>query len=192
MMSTLMTSLPDTAAKSRWVRFIIFASKFALIFFWMTLACEMLWEATAHEYLYDDSADPDAMASFIFPGDWVYGDSQMPISVVPEVVHHRALWSSPDEIKQGWTEGRIWCLWWCFFAVDLSVSAILARISWRQRINLTFERMRIPEWLRALLAGFLYLLLFAAAGIAISMYTVAALCLAQSFVEMHESIPIGK
>jgi len=178
-MNTPMPPPPNSAAKSGWHRFTILALKFGLAFFWITLACEILWEETANRYLYD-STDPDAMAGFVFPGDWLYGDSDKPIAVVPQVVHGRPAWTEPDEIKEGWTEGRLWCLWWCFLAVDLSTSAILARISWHQRINRIFDRMHIPEWLRALLAGFLYLLLVIAAVIAIYWYAFAAFCVVLS------------
>lgn len=146
----------------KWIRFLKVATKFYVSLFWLSIVCTVVWCYTAGDLYDHDDGDGGVLFGFVEPGNWV-DDT---VVVVPQVVHGRN-WThmtgpngelDPDQIKEGWSTTRLWCLWWCFLAVDLGSSAILARISWHQILNHLFAWSHIAMWLGEFLTGVLHFL----------------------------------
>jgi len=108
--------------------------KFIVSFIAMSIVCEVAWEYTAAN-LYDDT-DENMLGFFqplMWPHPWVQPFNGNSVVVVHQIIHGRSM-SEPDEIKEGWTVGRLWGLWFSFVAVALISSIALARIRW------------VPKW----------------------------------------------
>jgi len=101
--------------------------KFSVVAFAMTVLCSMLWDVFVFNRIYTYT---DAMpCGFVFPGHWVSDSPDDPVKVVDKVVAAQSL-SDPDEIKRGWSNARIWGLWWGFTATGLCISVMLTRVPW--------------------------------------------------------------
>lgn len=107
-------------------------AKFVASFFVMTVICTIVWQDVVTECIYDNT--DDNMAGFLTPGGWI-GGGNFPVVAVRQVVHGRSM-SEPDEIKEGWSIPKLWCLWLSFVAVSLVISIILARVPWIPRQQL--------------------------------------------------------
>jgi len=98
-------------------------AKFGIVFLVMTVVCTVIWDEIINERLYD-CTDPIGLG-YLHPWDWVHGE----IVFVPHVVHDRMM-TDPDTIKEGWSVGRLWCVWFAFFGASVAVSVLLARKEW--------------------------------------------------------------
>ena len=104
-------------------------AKFAIVMFLMTIVCSIVWQDVVTEYLYDNT--DDNIMGFISPlfGDFWIGEGGFPVVTVQHVVHGRSM-SDPDEIKQGWSIPKLFCLWLSFVSVSIVFSIVIARIRW--------------------------------------------------------------
>jgi hypothetical protein len=114
--------------------------KFIASLFVMTVICTTVWQDVVAEYLYDNT--DDNMMGFIHPfylDGWI-GQGKFPVTAVPQVVHGRSM-SEPDEIKEGWSIPKLWCLWFSFVAVSLIISIVFARVPWipRRQLKTDYE-----------------------------------------------------
>ena len=105
------------------------ASKFVIGMFVMTIVCSVVWQDVVTEYIYDNT--DDNMMGFLSPlfGDFWIGEGGFPVVAVKHVVHGRSM-SDPDEIKEGWSVPKLFCLWLSFVATSTVISILLARIHW--------------------------------------------------------------
>lgn len=105
------------------------AAKFVIVMFVMTIVCTIVWEDVVTEYLYDNT--DDNMMGFLSPffGDFWIGEGGFPVVAVQHVVHGRSM-SDPDEIKEGWSVPKLFCLWLSFITISAFSSILLARIRW--------------------------------------------------------------
>jgi hypothetical protein len=113
-------------------------AKFVIVMFVMTIVCTVVWQEVVAEYLYDNT--DENMMGFIHPfylDGWI-GQVNFPVVAVQHVVHGRSM-SDPDEIKEGWSISKLWCLWFSFVAVSLVISVMLARVPWIPRRQLETE-----------------------------------------------------
>src|ERR1039457_2202371 len=72
----------------------------------------------------------DNLIGFLTPGYWVHGN----YVTVSEINLHDSM-SQPDSIKEGWSVGKVWLLWWSFVAVSVAISGSLNRDRERTRMN---------------------------------------------------------
>lgn len=103
-----------------------FAAKFVIALVVTTIVCTIVWQGVVNERLYDctDAAGFD----YWQPGNWVHGH----VAVVHQVVHGRSM-SEPDTIKEGWSVGRLWHLWYSFVVSSFVASILLAFVPWIPR-----------------------------------------------------------
>jgi hypothetical protein len=97
-----------------------------MAFYVMTIVCTVAWDAFVDEKLYNST--DDVPFTYLIPGHWV-GDNNWPIKVVPQIVPDDNM-NGPDTIKEGWTVGWLWALWFLFFATSVIISSALARVPW--------------------------------------------------------------
>ena len=114
--------------------------KFVASLFVMTVICTIVWQDVVAEYLYDNT--DDNMMGFIHPFylDGCIGQSKFRVVSVRQVVHGRSM-SEPDEIKEGWSIPKLWCLWFSFVAISLITSIVFARVPWipRRQLKTDYE-----------------------------------------------------
>ena len=103
-------------------------AKFALVFILITIVCSNAWDTFVDNKLYHCS--DDGPWDYFDPGDWVHTHDGIPIQVVSQIVSPGDM-SGPDMLKEGWTENRLWYLWFAFLGVSVIVSAALACVPWR-------------------------------------------------------------
>jgi hypothetical protein len=113
-------------------------AKFLMVFYVITIVCAVAWDGFVDEKLYDAT---DVVApGYLNPGGWVDNwDGNHPITVVPQIIPDDNM-NDPDSIKEGWTIGRLWELWFCFFATSVLISAALAWVPWPRIGLLTAKR----------------------------------------------------
>jgi hypothetical protein len=110
------------------------AAKFIIVMFVMTIVCTIVWQDIVTEYLYDNTDDNIMGYLHPFYGDFWIGQVGFPVVTVQHVVHGRGM-SAPDEIKEGWSIPKLWCLWFSFVTVSTVISILLARIRWIPKQN---------------------------------------------------------
>jgi hypothetical protein len=114
-------------------RIVTGAVKFVVSMIVMTVVCEWAWETYVTGKIYCDS---DEDFGYLTPGGWVSNwDGQHPIAVVHQIPAVRQM-GDPDDIIEGWSISKLWCLWFSFVAVSLVVSIVLARVPWIPRRQL--------------------------------------------------------
>jgi len=106
--------------------------KFIVSIIVMTIICTIVWQDFVTEYLYDNT--DENMMGFLdpFSGDFWIGEGGFPVVTVQHVVHGRGM-SEPDEIKEGWSIPKLWCLWFSFVVFSLVISIVFARVTWIPR-----------------------------------------------------------
>jgi hypothetical protein len=104
---------------------LLFILKFICAFVVMTAVCAMAWGKFVDGVVYDCT---DPALGYLSPDGWV-GGNKFPVVVVKQIVSGRSI-SEPDEIKEGWSVARLWCLWSSFFAGSLIVSFAVAKLPW--------------------------------------------------------------
>jgi hypothetical protein len=97
--------------------------KFLLCFFVMTVCCALYWNHSVEGRLYS-CTDP-VLLGYLHPGDWVHAYNG--IAYVKDVQSPH-LYSSPDYLKEGWTESGLWGIWSSLFAVTICGSFVAAKI----------------------------------------------------------------
>jgi hypothetical protein len=107
----------------------MWAIKFVVALLMMAIVCTIAWQEVVVEYLYDNT--DDNLAGFLGPfyGDFWIGQGGFPVVSVQHVVHGRSM-SDPDEIKEGWSIPKLFCLWLFFVSISVVISAMLAQIPW--------------------------------------------------------------
>lgn len=101
-------------------------AKFVIALFVMTMLCTFVWQRFVYGTLY---YCPDPVLDFLSPGNWVHTVNGQPVQIVSHVVISSS-WSVPDSIKQGWSETRLWHLWYLFVAISLAISFMLSLVRW--------------------------------------------------------------
>jgi hypothetical protein len=101
-------------------------AKFLIALFVMTTLCTFLWQRFIYGTLYYCS---DPVLDFLSPGNWVHTVNGRPVQVVSHVVVSSS-WSVPDSIKDGWSEARLWHLWFLFVSVSLVISITISLLRW--------------------------------------------------------------
>jgi hypothetical protein len=107
----------------------IWILKFAVVFYFMTIGCTVVWERFVDGNIYDCT---DPLFGYLYPDGWV-GGNNFPVEAVDKVVSGRSP-SEPDELKKGWNIAGLWVLWGSFFASSLIVSFALARLPWPENL----------------------------------------------------------
>ena len=100
--------------------------KFVILMFLMTIVCTFVWQEFVTDRLYN-CTDPGWL-DFLSPGDWVHSHDGVPVAIVPVITGGPM--TAPDTIKEGWSVGRLWYLWYSFVVVSVVISILLARIRW--------------------------------------------------------------
>jgi hypothetical protein len=88
----------------------------------MASVCTWAWDAFVNGKVY--YCTDGGTLDFLFVGDWVHSPESV-AQVVPRSM------SEPDEIKNGWSNTGLWCLWAAFVAVSVFLSALFALTIWR-------------------------------------------------------------
>jgi hypothetical protein len=101
-------------------------AKFVIALVVMTILCTFVWQRFIYGTLYYCS---DPVWDFLSPGSWVHVVNGQPVQVVSHVVISSS-WSVPDSIKDGWSETRLWHLWFLFVALSLVVSIAVSLLRW--------------------------------------------------------------
>lgn len=141
-----MTGSPDTSPEpihgkdigariNRVMAWIIRVAKFSIVMYLMMIVCSIVWQSVVVEYLYDNT--DDNLVGFMGPffGDFWIGQGGFPIVAVKHVVHSRSM-SDPDEIKEGWSIPKLFCLWLSLFAISIGLSIWLAKIPWIPNVSM--------------------------------------------------------
>jgi len=104
-----------------------FIAKFFFGFLVTTIVCTAVWQDVVNERLYDCT---DAFGfDYWQPGNWVHSSEGHPVAIVHVIVHHRSM-SEPDTIKEGWSNTRLWHLWYSFVIFSLVGSIVFALVPW--------------------------------------------------------------
>jgi hypothetical protein len=103
------------------------AAKFVAAFFAMTVICTIAWLLLVDGRLYNST---DGFPGYLMPGDWAYNwDGVHPVRVVAHVVVDGNM-NHSDTIKEGWTNTRLWYLWYFSFSTTVIISTLLAWVRW--------------------------------------------------------------
>jgi hypothetical protein len=101
----------------------------------MTIICELAWGTYVTGKIY---CDGDEDFGYLTPGNWVSNwDGQHPIAVVHQIPAVRQM-GDPDDIIEGWSIPKLWCLWFSFFAISLVISILFAWVQWIPIVRRTF------------------------------------------------------
>jgi hypothetical protein len=96
--------------------------KFLVAMFLMTIVCTIIWENFVDGKIYDCT---DPLFGYMSPDGWIGGDN-FPVVVVKHVVSGRSI-GDPDELKEGWSVGDLWGIWFLLFTTSLEISLSAAR-----------------------------------------------------------------
>jgi hypothetical protein len=102
-------------------------AKFVIAMFVMTIVCTIVWNTFVFGRLYYCS---DPVWDYLHPGDWVHTIDGHPPAVVHYVVAGPRNGFDTDTIKEGWSMTRLLHLWYCFVAISIVISILLAWIRW--------------------------------------------------------------
>jgi hypothetical protein len=103
------------------------AAKFLLMFYVMTIVCTVAWAVFIDGKLYNCT---DGVMGYPIPVDLLnLWHDQWPLKFVSHVNLNDNI-GDPDTIKQGWTAGKLWELWFAFFTASVVISALLAWLPW--------------------------------------------------------------
>jgi hypothetical protein len=131
-----MEPLLDKLARNKKARRIIAGVvKFIASMIVMTIICELAWGTYVTGKIY---CDGDEDFGYLTPGNWVSNwDGQHPIAVVHQIPAVRQM-GDPDDIIEGWSIPKLWCLWFSFFAISLVISILFAWVQWIPIVRRTF------------------------------------------------------
>jgi hypothetical protein len=107
------------------MRLIASLTIFVIALVLMLLACTAAWDACVNDRIYN--CTDGGTLDFLFPGHWVHN----PV-VVHQIVGGRSI-SEPDQIKEGWSPVKLWCLWVSFMVAAVGASGCLAFVPWLGR-----------------------------------------------------------
>jgi hypothetical protein len=110
------------------LRIIKSAAKFAIALLVTTIFCTWSWEQFVDNKIYN--CTDGGWLDYLDPGDWVHEWQGHPLKTVSQVVLDRDM-EHPDTIEQGWTNDRLWALWYAFFGASLLASGAVALLPWR-------------------------------------------------------------
>ena len=103
--------------------------RFMVVFVTMTVLSDIVWAAFVAGVLYNCT---DPLFGYLTPDGFVHEYAGMSVRVVKQINPADPM-SAGDSIKEGWTVGRLWCLWCAFLGTSVIVSVALASLSWRRR-----------------------------------------------------------
>lgn len=119
---------------------------FAAVMIGMTIVCEMVWEACLGDQVY---LCTDPLDGYLTPDNWVGNgedsDDGYPIVFVDHLVDTGAM-NDPDELKMGWSVGRLWYAWYSLFGLSLIVSLLVAVAPWTNLVSAA-RRVPAPYWI---------------------------------------------
>jgi len=119
--------------KARWI--IAGVVKFIASIIVMTIICELAWGTHVTGRIYCDGDDD---FGYLTPGNWVSNwDGQHPVAVVHQIPAIRQM-DDPDDMIEGWSIPKLWCLWFLFFGISLVVSMLFAWVQWVRLVRRTF------------------------------------------------------
>jgi hypothetical protein len=84
----------------------------------------IIWQFYFPEKIYD--CTDNNLFGFFRPGSWVHGD----YVTVPKIDPNDSM-SKPDSIKEGWSVGKLWFVWWAFIVTSVVISASLPLLLFR-------------------------------------------------------------
>ena len=84
----------------------------------------IIWQFCLPEKIYN--CTDDNLFGFFRPGNWVHGDYITVLKIDPS-----DSMSKPDSIKQGWSVGKLWFVWWTFIVASLVISVSLLFLFFR-------------------------------------------------------------
>ena len=99
--------------------------KFVISMFVMTCICWMAWETFVDGKIYCT----DENFGYLSPGNWVSNWDGHPIAVVHQIPAVRQM-GDPDDIIEGWSVLKLWCLWFSFFGLSLVISILFTWVQW--------------------------------------------------------------
>jgi hypothetical protein len=92
----------------------------------------IIWQFYFPEKIYN--CTDDNLFGFFRPGNWVHGDYITVFKIDPN-----DSMSKPDSIKEGWSVGKLWFVWWAFIITSIAISTLLPFLFFRSRKSRTAQ-----------------------------------------------------
>jgi hypothetical protein len=140
-------------------KFVISAVIFVVAMIVMTIVCTVAWETCLAGKVYVNTDDGDG-GGYPSAGNWVGNDEGFPIVLVKQMMPVNSM-GDPDELKIGWSVGRLRVVSRIFFGISLLVSIWLAAlpsvnlVSLARRAKTPYKIAVVAVIMALLIPGFL-------------------------------------